>query len=694
MITIGPIRAGTAACHIAVLCAFSIAQPVFDLLGRNPTFFVAHRAGAMDITLFALAVSLGPPLVLVPIIGAFVVLGRGARGALLVAVALLVGLVALPLLHRVGGMPTAAVLGGAVVIGGLTAVAHARFAALRSVLTVLTPAVAVFPLLFLLHSPVSRLVRAADETVVGATGVQRSPPIVFVVFDGLALTSLLDASGAVDEARYPAFARLAAISTWYRDTTTVAEMTHLAVPAILTGRYPRATRAVPSAVDHPRNLFTLLAGAYDMRVHETVTALCPDWLCGVAVREPALVKLRSMVSDAAVVYAHFLVPAGLRGRLPSIEGRWRDFGIPVERGDEVFSSMALGEVARDRVAAFERFLAGIGGGSRPTVHFVHTLLPHSPFVYLPSGRMYGAPQELPGFGMGRWGQNAAAIEVGEERYLLQLGFVDRLLGRLLDRLDETGLLDAALLAVTADHGCSFLPGEPHRGITQRNYHDVAAVPLFIKEPGQREARVLDQPLETIDVLPTVAATLGIDIPWPVDGHPALARNRGDARVVVRHNGKRWPVPADMAVRDRAVARRIARFGAGTSWDVLFTRGPHAALIGASARTLASARAAPYTTRLWAGALREMRVDGPVPAYVSGTLRPTTGAGPDAPIIAIAVNGTIAATVQTQRRLDGALGFQALVPETVIRPGVNRYDVFVVDDPDPARPRLAPVPATT
>ena len=35
--------------HIAALWALAVAQPLFDLLGNNPEFFVAHRADRADI---------------------------------------------------------------------------------------------------------------------------------------------------------------------------------------------------------------------------------------------------------------------------------------------------------------------------------------------------------------------------------------------------------------------------------------------------------------------------------------------------------------------------------------------------------------------------------------------------------------------------------------------------------------------
>ena len=63
---------------------------------------------------------------------------------------------------------------------------------------------------------------------------------------------------------------------------------------------------------------------------------------------------------------------------------------------------------------------------------------------------------------------------------LQLGYADRVLGRLVAHLRETGLYDKALLVVTADHGISFRAGEKRRPLSDANLQDIAYVPLFVK----------------------------------------------------------------------------------------------------------------------------------------------------------------------------------------------------------------------
>ena len=50
--------------ELFVLTAFAITQPLLDVTGRAPEFFVFHRAERTDIVLFVLVVTFAPTLVL------------------------------------------------------------------------------------------------------------------------------------------------------------------------------------------------------------------------------------------------------------------------------------------------------------------------------------------------------------------------------------------------------------------------------------------------------------------------------------------------------------------------------------------------------------------------------------------------------------------------------------------------------
>ena len=148
-------------------------------------------------------------------------------------------------------------------------------------LTVLSVAVVVTPALFLLKPGIRSLVtgRSAGHTQIPAAhGTSMAAPVVLVIFDELPLLSLLDANRQIDAVHYPNFSALARDGVWFRNATTVSDFTRWAVPSIVSGKYPRRS-TLPSAVDHPDTLFTLLGRTHRLEVSEPLTELCPPELC-------------------------------------------------------------------------------------------------------------------------------------------------------------------------------------------------------------------------------------------------------------------------------------------------------------------------------------------------------------------------------------------------------------------------------
>ncbi len=64
-----------------------------------------------------------------------------------------------------------------------------------------------------------------------------------------------------------------------------------------------------------------------------------------------------------------------------------------------------------------------------------------------------------------------------------------------------------------------------RYVEEATARDVMHVPLFIKEPFQESGRTSDRNVESIDVLPTIAELLDVEIPWRVDGVSATDETR-------------------------------------------------------------------------------------------------------------------------------------------------------------------------
>ena len=275
-------------------------------------------------------------------------------------------------------------------------------------------------------------------------------------------------------------------------------------------------------------------------------------------------RLRSLESDLEVVVQQLLLPADLREGLPAVDRVWEGFETgPVTDSGELqrwanLKRDVLARLARDDPAAgFERAIGALERqGSRPPLVFLHSTLPHGPWRYLPDGHQYSIDgKEYPGLAAKGWTGPQWQVDQGFQRHVLQVQYVDRLLGRLLDALRARDLFDDAVIVVTSDHGAAFMTGQPRRPANRANVGVIAPVPLFVKLPGQPDGRVDDRAVRTIDVLPTIAKAAGVRLPWKADGIPADEREVDpDAPIDISHMGK----PVLTEALGSVLAKRRAR----------------------------------------------------------------------------------------------------------------------------------------
>jgi hypothetical protein len=675
-----------------VLWSFAFAQPLLDLLGDTPEFFVARGNTKGDILLLAFGLMLVPPLAMTALEGLVGLASMRLRRALhLCLVAALMAAFALQLIKDVS-VRSAVLLAAALAIGALAALAYERTAAAPAVLTVLSPAPLVFLFVFLVLSPVSKLVLPGHEVAAAGVDVSSKTPVVVILFDEFAGYTLNGPDGRIDASRYPNYARLARDATWYRNATTVADFTERAVPALLTGERPDKA-SLPIASDHPESLFTLLGGTYSLDVTEPMTDVCPQRLCPeeAAARQAARRRLRELASDLSLVSLHLLLPAPLRNELSPVDRSFGDFRVdngPNAAAASKPASGAGGGLAAlaaviDRMKifrAFERRLAK--APAEKHLAFFHIQLPHNPYHYLPDGQRYPETVEgLPGLTSanqpagGGWSKDPQLTRQGLQRYLLQIGDTDRLLGRLLDRMQESGLYDRALLVVLADHGASFVPGTPHRAANTTNLASIAGIPLLIKSPGQREGKIDQSNVQITDVLPTIADRLGVKLPWPTQGQPAQRAGSGGTVAVQPHYGDAdltLPFAEYLRQRDALVERMLDDFGDGPGG--IYRGGENADLVGRSVDELGAGSLPQASFELdGGGLLGDVDPKGAlVPAQISGELSGV----PEQARLAVAVDGRVAATAVRWRDGDTAR-FSAIVPPTAFAAGANGVDLVAI-----------------
>lgn len=175
--------------------------------------------------------------------------------------------------------------------------------------------------------------------------------------------------------------------------------------------------------------------------------------------------------------------------------------------------------------------------------FVHTYEVHIPYVAeseaeeavvrrITSGELRRFPAALQaqrtlGHNNGRnplSPEDLAYLQALQSAEILRL---DGIVGRFLERIEELGLDDDTLVVLTADHGDQFGEGgKVGHGNSLHNY--VLHVPLGFRWPGRIRPGHSDDPVQLVDVLPTVLELAGIPAPGALDGRSLAPLLRGEA----------------------------------------------------------------------------------------------------------------------------------------------------------------------
>ncbi len=113
-------------------------------------------------------------------------------------------------------------------------------------------------------------------------------------------------------------------------------------------------------------------------------------------------------------------------------------------------------------------------------------------------------------------------------YRGEISYVDHHLGRLLDHLNQRGLLDDALVVITADHGETMWEHGDFWNHGLWVYDTTVSVPLIIHFPGGSPSGVVvKNVVSTIDIAPTILDLLGIAAPERMEGRSLVPACRGE-----------------------------------------------------------------------------------------------------------------------------------------------------------------------
>ena len=499
-----------------------------------------------------------------------------------------------------------------------------------------------------LSGPGLSVLKGTDQVEAGeANGV----PVVVMVLDEFPLASIESGPGRIDR-RFPNIAGLAKDGTWYRNALSVADVTTVALPAILAGERG-GIDTPPSTSQYPQNLFSLLGSAgYSITADEQVTDLCPHELC----------------TDRGSRGNRFsrLLLNGTENGTPAPSDLATKIAEPVRS--------SANELTPRPATVASSFLENLDA-SPESLAFVHLMLPHVPWTSLPDGRTYEAPL-APGLDLygesetSPWDVPQKEIDSAFQRQQIQLGFLDRQIGRMVRQMKEKGVWDDALVIVVADHGASFQRGILRRHLDSENAGWILPVPMFVKYPGQKRGRIDPRPADLLDILPTILEETGVEAPGSLEGSSLRAAPADEAEIIAESSdeGSLTLSRSDVGqARRQAVRRRMKTFTGGSPWVMA----GHPGLLGRPVERIPGLTPveaefeSPWPeTEIEPGARQ-------VPAYVTGTVESPIDRNAS---LIVVLNGRVAGTVGTWA--DGDLReFAFTLPPELLQPGLSRVELF-------------------
>jgi arylsulfatase A len=161
---------------------------------------------------------------------------------------------------------------------------------------------------------------------------------------------------------------------------------------------------------------------------------------------------------------------------------------------------------------------------RPFLLYYPMMLTHSPFVPTPD-----SPDWNPAV-------QGAQGERGDVKYFGDMvAYMDKLIGRVLDQLERSGVRDNTLVLFTGDNGTgrrvvSMMNGRQVEGGKGQMTDAGTRVPLIVEWPGRTpQGRVCRDLVDMSDFLPTLCEAAGVDVPasLAIDGQSFLPQIKGE-----------------------------------------------------------------------------------------------------------------------------------------------------------------------
>lgn len=670
------------------IASLAFTEPMLGLLGRSPEYFIASGYRRRQIVLLALAIAVVPSLLAISLMGAAARIGpRIGTLVFRAAIALFAGFFVLTVMRRVD-IGEFLIVGVLTILGGALAwILVARARAFRLLLSYIALSSLAFLGVFFLGSRTSALLTGGGSATYGPARIPAlKAPLVVIILDEFPVGSIMTGEGEIDEVRFPGFAELGSTSTWYRNASSRSSLTARSVPSILDGRIGSENR-LPTAVDHPASLFTLVGRAVPVTRYESVTDMCPVSIC----ERPPAPSIGQIADESWLLFRHQIYPPAWRDNLAPIDEAWAGFHDSARRAEHAATDDAeedsQGQARNVLDEAYERWESldeaergpvgqsailrtmGTSITSEPSLHVIHVALPHRPWQLDRSGATLARGPDWPDPELDGYEFD---VRLMRQLHEMQVGAADSAIAEVVTHLQALPNWEDITLVVTSDHGINLTPPAIGRTVESIEAHpdEVFRIPLFIKAPGQTMGALDDRPAQTIDVLPTLIDHLSIDVSWELDGRSLVSDDEPSFRPLVSSR-------LDPLLEQ--VRRRDEHFPHGDGWVGLAAVGPLGHLVGVSvAEQLVGRPSDNVVTIEQLEAFGTVsRRSGETPFVVFGWLHERPGPPPREELL-VALNGRIAGVLGGYRGFEQGWAFRGFLAD-FFRDGANDVAVYEVVD---------------
>jgi iduronate 2-sulfatase len=111
-------------------------------------------------------------------------------------------------------------------------------------------------------------------------------------------------------------------------------------------------------------------------------------------------------------------------------------------------------------------------------------------------------------------QDSTALKL-RRGYYACVSYIDAQVGKLVDKLEESGLRENTVIVLWGDHGYKL--GDYDSWCKWSNMDIDTNVPLIFDVPGGREGEAHKRPVEALDIYPTLAELCGFKLPEHLEG---------------------------------------------------------------------------------------------------------------------------------------------------------------------------------